>query len=389
MNYEFPKIAHIDDVLPAIKDVPEFNIMEKEGYTVINYMVAGTETFPPITSKEDAIRRECRGIIFDQNGNIMARRYHKFFNIGEREETLPGKIDFSKPHVILEKLDGSMITPMIMDGVVRWGTKAGLTDVSAQVEEFLKNDVSDYTGFVRQIISKGYTPIFEWCSRKQRIVIDYPKDQLVLTAIRDTIHGEYVNYETMKWFVSDWDIPVVEKVFDSKVENIEEFIEKVRNSKVGEGCVIRFDDGHMLKLKTDYYIAIHKAKDALSSERKMVEVLFQGGLDDLKAVLNPEDRLQIEIYESAFWRTFNENLDLLRILENKFVGMDRKTFALEFAPAFHPLIRAMIFNLMDGKKTAPEILLATYIKNITNNKKFADLKHLFFREIKYQEQRTE
>ena len=39
MNYEFPIIRNISDVLPAIHGRDEFVVAEKEGYTVINYNV--------------------------------------------------------------------------------------------------------------------------------------------------------------------------------------------------------------------------------------------------------------------------------------------------------------------------------------------------------------
>ena len=39
MNYEFPTIRNISDVLPAIMGRDEFVVAEKEGYTVINYNV--------------------------------------------------------------------------------------------------------------------------------------------------------------------------------------------------------------------------------------------------------------------------------------------------------------------------------------------------------------
>lgn len=51
--------------------------------------------------------RECRGLIFNkETGKVVARRLHKFFNIGESEETQANKIDFSLPHVLVEKVDG-------------------------------------------------------------------------------------------------------------------------------------------------------------------------------------------------------------------------------------------------------------------------------------------
>jgi len=110
MNYDFPKINHIDDVIPHIENRTEFRVMEKDWYTVVNYAVAfeGTFSFTPKRSQLNMeIRRECRGLIFDtETGKLISRPYHKFFNVGEKEETQLNKINLHEPHVVLEKLDG-------------------------------------------------------------------------------------------------------------------------------------------------------------------------------------------------------------------------------------------------------------------------------------------
>jgi tRNA splicing ligase len=108
MFYDFPKIETIEDVLPHIEGRDEFRVLEKDGYTVVNYAVAFEETFKwdsndPIGS---AVRRECRGLIFDSKGKLISRPYAKFFNVGEKEETQIHKINLYEPHVVLEKLDG-------------------------------------------------------------------------------------------------------------------------------------------------------------------------------------------------------------------------------------------------------------------------------------------
>src|SRR6478609_139429 len=99
------KIEHINDVLPHIEGRPEFIVAERPGYKVIDYNVAFFDSF------DDPMRLECRGIKFDAKGKILARPMHKFFNVGERPDTQPELLDFSKPHIITEKLDGSMIHP--------------------------------------------------------------------------------------------------------------------------------------------------------------------------------------------------------------------------------------------------------------------------------------
>ena len=185
MRYKFPEIRHLDDVRPAIAGADEFIIAEREWGSVVNYLVSMKDTFPPVETVNDAIRRECRGLLFYPDGRIMSRRLQKFFNIGERDETQSHLVDLSQPHVILEKMDGSMITPVFTEDGVRWGTKMGITDVSAQAEAFVRNHLV-YEVMAEECRDLGLTPIFEWCSRQQRIVVDYPDDRLVLIAMRDT-----------------------------------------------------------------------------------------------------------------------------------------------------------------------------------------------------------
>ena len=216
MNYEFPIINNISDVLPAIEGREEFVVAEKEGYIVINYNVMMADTFPDvtkivmdietypsdidqfstkiITDSNAAIRREARGIIFDsKTGDILRRPFHKFFNVNEREETQDHVVDLSRPHAILEKLDGSMCSVFAHGDKLIWGTKMVAQDFHEMIEHFIKSSNIDYEGFCWETINSGYTPIFEWMHPQKRIVIDYGKEpNLILTAIRHMITGEYV-----------------------------------------------------------------------------------------------------------------------------------------------------------------------------------------------------
>ena len=196
MNYEFPTIRHIDDVLPHIKDYDEFAVTEKDGYTVINYHVSKPETWNNPDTLGGAIRRECRGLIFcNETGKILRRPLVKFFNLNEREETQYNKIDLTKPHIIQIKLDGSKISCWRKNGEILFGTKMGVTEISKQAEEFARNNTDrKYLELCHWCADNNLTPIFEWCSRKQKIVIDYPEDNLVLLAIRHMNTGEYIKY---------------------------------------------------------------------------------------------------------------------------------------------------------------------------------------------------
>jgi RNA ligase len=192
-HYIFPEIRTIDDVLPHIVGRPEFIIAEKPYGKIINYVVAMADTFD-MTGPDDlggALRRECRGLKFYPDGSIAARPLHKFHNIGERDETQPHLIDLNKPHVIMEKRDGSMLHPMMVEGDVRWMTKMGITEVALQAEEFVRKH-EKYNNFATWCIKNGLTPIFEWTSPSNKIVVSYEKDELTLLAVRENVCGGYL-----------------------------------------------------------------------------------------------------------------------------------------------------------------------------------------------------
>jgi len=229
MNYDFPEINHITDVLPHIEGRKEFRVMEKDWYKVIKYMVSLENTFlwddnDPIGS---AVRRECRGLIFDSDGVLISRPYSKFFNVGEKEETQLHKINLYEPHIVLEKLDGSMVRPIPTPEGFRLGTKAGITDVAMNAEVFIA-DKPHYAKFILSSIACGMTPIFEWVSRKNRIVVDYQEDNLILTAVRDNLSGTYLLHSIIVETGKNYNIPVVQAVDGLAVQNIELFVKQVR-----------------------------------------------------------------------------------------------------------------------------------------------------------------
>lgn len=354
MFYDFPVIHSIDDVLPAIKDSPEFLVCDKGDYVVINYMVHLPDSFPPVVTKNDAIRRECRGIIFDKNGNLISRRYHKFFNINERPETQSNLIDLSQPHAVLDKMDGSMITPIPLPNGIRWGTKMGITDVGNNAEEFVKANPK-YQRFAEICVDSRITPIFEWCSRKNRIVIDYSVDTLVLTAIRDNTTGVYI--KDLESIGSKYDIPVVKSF--SKIRDITQFIASVQDQTNIEGYVLRFDNGHMLKFKTSEYCLLHNSKEVASQEHNIVQAIIEEKIDDLKSLLIKEDLERVEEFEKDFWKSVSYHTEILEkqyAHYNMLSSGDRKKFALDIAPKLNKIEASQIFAVWAGRPSQKVIL---------------------------------
>jgi RNA ligase len=340
MHYQFPVIRTIDDVLPHIKDRDEFIIAERDYGIIVNYAVVYEDTFPPIKvaggsarmraerATTNVMRRECRGLIFYPDGRIMSRPFHKFFNVGEREETQPNRIDLNEPHVVMEKLDGSMIRPVIVDGHLRLGTKMGVTEVAMNAETWLAAQNPCLKDWLRSMVENGATPLFEWCSRKNQIVLDYAEDDLVLLAVRENITGEYLDINSM-----GAPFTVVPQ-YESIQGNLSDYLARARLQEQREGDIIAFADGHRVKIKNNWYVRIHKILDCIRFDRHIVKLILDEKLDDAVPLLPQHEADRVHEFADRFSQRLHHLVETYERYWNTVVasGLDRKRYAQEWMP---------------------------------------------------------
>lgn len=396
MNYTFPIITNIKDLLPAIQGKEEFIVCEKEGYSIINYVYKTDETFPPVTDYNTAVLRECRGITFDsKTGDIIRRPLHKFFNLDERPECYANNVDMNESHLVLSKLDGSQVVPLAVDNTIIWGTKMGETDftpdISAHVVKSKYINSSKYYEFADDCIRFNVTPIFEWCSRKNRIVIDYPEPVLTLIAMRHMHTGMYYSQKVMEIHAHNYNIPVVPiTVGGIKPENLTWFKGLVAEQENVEGVVIRFESGHMLKVKTSWYIRIHRAKDEINSERKVVACIVNEQIDDLiPSLVMDIDKERVCGYYTDFCVKINNMVDYIdSFIMNEKCKFTRKEYALEVAPKQPSVVKSIIFSLWNIAHPSYGMIREKLVSMIaaasTNNQNFAMIKNEVFKELVYE-----
>ena len=108
------------DLIRMAEESDGFTVRRKAGLTAINYAY--------VTGKDEQFRwprSEMRGLIIDERtGEVLARPFQKFWNFNEAGAA---GTDWSEPHVILPKLDGSLVYP----SGNRWTTRGGVTDTIA------------------------------------------------------------------------------------------------------------------------------------------------------------------------------------------------------------------------------------------------------------------
>jgi RNA ligase len=367
MRYQFPEIRHISDVLPHIEGRAEFVVAEREGYTVINYVVAMADTFN-MTGPDDiagAIRRECRGLIFDRDGNLMSRPFHKFFNVNEREETQTHVVDMSQHHVIMEKMDGSMIRPILVDGYLRLATKMGVTDVAMQAETWLASRDPSMKEWLRQCVETSVTPIFEWVSPFNQIVLAYDEADLVYLGTRCNTSG---------WYMMDSSCPFNRvRTYGSVEGTMGDYVARQRESEGREGDIIRFADGHMLKVKNDWYVRIHKTMERITFDRNIVDLIVNEEVDDVMPMLPVIQANRVRNFEIRFWNAFKVKEDQLladRDIVNQLYDNERKRVALEYIPKLEDKADAPFIFRMVGGSDIRELMLDHVRKSINTNVKW-------------------
>lgn len=372
MNYLFPEIHTIDDVLPAISGKDEFIVAKKNGYTVINYIVTKNDTFD--MNEFGPMRRECRGLIFDsETKKIISRPFHKFFNVGEREETLLNSLDFSQEHTYALKLDGSMVRPFYLNGSIRWGTKMGITDTSMRAEVFVAKN-PQYNKMAKLFLDSGLTPIFEWCSRSDKIVIDYPEDQLVLLAIRANTTGMYMPRVSIERIAYNSDIPLVQEICSNQFD-ADVVMEYVRTHQEIEGLVIDFGQ-HRVKIKAEKYVRIHKIKDRIRTDRHILDLILQNELDDVIPELDSADVQLVKTYETVFWKEYNEKLSSLESFSDNVIQKangDRKYLAVELLKDVDSITKQCIFKKLDGIPIR-DFLMKKLEQSVSNTQKYEEMR---------------
>ncbi len=283
----FPRIETIDDLLPFISSNKQIRVKPDDltGHTVVCYMVQDEDTFAGENLEQE---RECRGVSFDLQGRISARTMHKFFNVGERPETMPDQIRWADVDRIMEKRDGSMVTPVLTSGSeFKFKTKKSFSTPEAALADSLCTDETRKEWLLK-LLQAGFTPTFEITSPRFPIVVRYEKDELTLLHIRENITGKYMTESEITR--QDPPFPIVENLLRDFVSsgvpaNIVSWTKLKHYAETAEGVegvVIQFTNGEMMKLKTAWYINLHHSV-TFTRWRDIARTVCADQSDDLKA----------------------------------------------------------------------------------------------------------
>ncbi len=332
----FPVIETLDDVRPFIEGNIGFFVTRFADYDVVDYGFVGEDTF------RTPMALECRGLKFSKEGQLLARPFHKFFNLGEREQ--PADVDWSRPHVVLDKLDGSMVHPCIVNGELVFMTRMGVTEQARLALSYADQRVLD---LAQATLDAGQTAMFEFTSPMNRVVIAYDQPEITLLAARENRTGRYLTSDELGQLAERFGVQMVRPVASGSTRD---FVQLAREEAGKEGYVIAFEDGHRLKLKTAYYALRHKALSDISLEKNVLEWVANDAVDDIVPLLSPEAAGKLVTYRDRVMAALNRNLVALNGFVEAHRGIERREFAEAVKAKVDQRLQAVAFQLLDGRE---------------------------------------
>lgn len=196
-----------------------------------------------------------RGIVFEKStGELIAKPFPKFFNLGEMPETYVGSLP-NESYTVTEKMDGSLGIIYYYEGEWRVNTRGSFSSEQAiKAKEMLSNYKFD-SAFQR------LTYLVEIVYPENKIVVNYGDEEKLVLLTAYNIWGEEVPYKTLTLMSKTLNIPLA-NVYHYTIEEM--MVLKKTMPKDEEGFVVRYESGLRVKIKGDEYLKVHRIISCLS-----------------------------------------------------------------------------------------------------------------------------
>ena len=230
----------------------------------------------------DEITLQTRGLVTDNDGNIIVHPFKKFFNIEEGKHTPTEEFE------VYEKMDGSLGILFFYEGKWIVVTRGSFTsDQSVKAQELLRSK------YIVESIPKGYATLFEIIYPENRIVVDYgDEEKLVVLGMTSRVSGKEMDYNSLLNVHNESGMSVVKK-YDG-IKDYKQLKEMVKNDQ--EGFVVKFSNGDRVKVKGVEYLRLHKIMGNLSTTAVWEVLSNSGDMENLLKDVPDEFYKKIKTY---------------------------------------------------------------------------------------------
>lgn len=290
---DFIRVSETDENIRRKTDVID-------GYNIDTFCYALLE--PDFYNKSE-VHQECRGIVF-ANERLIARPFKKFYNLGENPKNMPSEFNWNDVAVVLEKIDGCLAIPIVLNNKIYWKTKGSFeSDEAIALQKFYENHENSNVikMMIIEMYEQGYTPIFEFVKPNMHI-IDYGNEEKLFFICMRNLKDGHIIYRRQVDIIACL-VDALEndlKVYfpNQKGDKLLKSLEDMKTWIDFEGVVVYFNDGRLVKVKTDWYFNVHKLSDI--STKSVIKAYLTGEIDDIKAFINTHDNIPTFIKENIY-----------------------------------------------------------------------------------------
>lgn len=215
-----------------------------------------------------------RSLIVDNDGNVLSSGWPKFFNYKEKEHCYPNIVDFRDLQCI-EKIDGTLVICDYINNTFNLrtrGTVSYTTQQNSKDFELLTKKYPKIIDFLKN--NDQFSLLFELVTPNNIIVVRPKEIEFYFIGAINKATLTVVSAEDL---LNIWrkigPISTPQITQFSVPNNIDDIFNYVRQWKGKEGLVISYNNNqNRIKLKTDWYCFIHKAKSQLNSIKNLIEM---------------------------------------------------------------------------------------------------------------------
>lgn len=297
--------------------------------TILNY-----SKIAQFQKKWNDLTLQARGLVIDDDGEIIARPFKKFFNM----EELKGNEIPNEQYKVYKKMDGSLGILFFYGSGWHMATRGSFTsEQAAKGMDILKWKYSNLIGD----LDVELTYLFEIIYPQNRIVVDYGQtEDLVLLGACHTDSGQEVDLDQI-------DLPFT-KVESYVITDFKEL--KARNTENEEGYVIRFIPSNFrMKIKFEDYVTLHGIVTEFSTKKVWEILKDEQDLDKLLEMVPDEfyDKVKV-VYDDLKKQFSTLKLKASHVAFESQKFTNRKDIAL-WLQKEHREVMPLVFGILDKK----------------------------------------
>jgi hypothetical protein len=249
-----------------------FNIVPNKFCDLDCYLIT-----PKIDAKWNKNNLFYRSLIVDREGNVLSSGWPKFFNYGEKPECYPDPEKFND-WKYEEKKDGSLlIADFVNDQFLMRtrGTVSYVTQENAKDFELLPQKYPKIVDFLKQ--NQHLSLLFEIVTPNNVIVIRSPQIEFyLLGAINKNNMTVVSSSDLLEIWRKIGPISAPETYNFLDTNDLSKIAESIKYWKGKEGVVVSYNNGqNRIKLKSDWYLFIHRVKSQLSSTKNLIDFYIE------------------------------------------------------------------------------------------------------------------